>query len=483
MLLTFGLILVFVTGAAFLSFLSYKSWTLPEYIGLSFLVGLFQTVLLLCLFDMVGIGLYSSWILCANGVMAAVWVWLGLRRNKGEKFMEYLSWKRVLRPVNIVWLLFLGFIIYIEWLNFEKCLFFPTFDRDSIVGFDTYGYLMAWEHTLHALSIFQAENNPFIHNPGSYISYVPFVQVAYSYVYLLGAETSKTIPALVFLSFLFAFYGVLNRKIGGTGAMIGTFFTLMAPEMIAFSNMSGTNVIHAAYASLGTIYGLLWLQKNNQGLNDFYLWISAVLLSANCMTRSEGIVFPMALGIWVLVKWARKKLLWKEVMKWGLTVAIPFVGWKIFQKITGMTTPNFAEMPPFIDGEKMNAILTAVYHHLTNPQFYGWTFIAAFLAFLLSLYFVVKKKETLMVFGVICVSLLFYILILYHIDYVWDSMYNVLAYSAKRYLFCFVPLAWYFTLTVFPISKGLQKIDGKLSFVRTEDPATYRGSRRGRGRR
>ena len=131
----------------------------------------------------------------------------------------------------------------------------------------------------------------------------------------------------------------------------------------------------------------------------------------------------------------------------------------------------------------MNTILTAVYHHLTNQQFYGWTFIAAFLAFLSSLYFVVKKKETIMVFGVICVSLLFSILILYHVDYVWDSMYNVLAYSAKRYLFCFVPLAWYFTLTVFPISKGLQEIDKKLSFVRTEDPTISRGNRRGRGRR
>jgi hypothetical protein len=36
---------------------------------------------------------------------------------------------------------------------------------------------------------------------------------------------------------------------------------------------------------------------------------------------------------------------------------------------------------------------------------------------------------------------------LYHIDYKWDSIQQVLAYSAKRFLFCFIPLVWYYALT------------------------------------
>ncbi len=50
------------------------------------------------------------------------------------------------------------------------------------------------------------------------------------------------------------------------------------------------------------------------------------------------------------------------------------------------------------------------------------------------------------------ISILGYYFVLYQIDYKWDCIYNVLAYSAKRFFFCFVPVAWYSIVTTYPVT-------------------------------
>ena len=59
----------------------------------------------------------------------------------------------------------------------------------------------------------------------------------------------------------------------------------------------------------------------------------------------------------------------------------------------------------------------------------------------------------------IAAGIALYFLVLYHIDYRWDSIDNVLSYSAKRFMFCYVPLAWYFTATCEPVAKAMKKFD------------------------
>lgn len=81
---------------------------------------------------------------------------------------------------------------------------------------------------------FQHDYMPSIHNAGSYITYAPMTQLSYAFVYLLGAETSKLIPAFIFLFFLITFYGVMKRISGHTCAAVATFLTMITPEMIAF---------------------------------------------------------------------------------------------------------------------------------------------------------------------------------------------------------------------------------------------------------
>ena len=152
------------------------------------------------------------------------------------------DWKQA----NLVWVLLIILIGYCEYMNFSKCMFFPPSDRDSLAAFDTLGFVAAQDHTYMRMSLFDADYNPSIHRAGGSIAYAPFVQMSYAYVYILGAETSKSIPALMYLFFVIAFYGILRRNTGKTVAALSTLFMMMAPEMLAFSSLSTTNVMQLA---------------------------------------------------------------------------------------------------------------------------------------------------------------------------------------------------------------------------------------------
>ena len=53
--------------------------------------------------------------------------------------------------------------------------------------------------------------------------------------------------------------------------------------------------------------------------------------------------------------------------------------------------------------------------------------------------------------------------VLYQVDYQWDSIQNVLDFSAKRFLFCFVPMAWLFSVSVVPMRKFATWFERKCS--------------------
>ncbi|MEG2574339.1 MAG: hypothetical protein RSA44_06725, partial [Bacteroides sp.] len=343
---------------------------------------------------------------------------------------------------NLVWLLFMGLTVYFEYMNFSKCLYFPTFDRDSLAGFETIGYIVAQEHTLRGLSLFQGDYMPGVHGPGSYITYAPMVQLSYAYVYLLGATTSKLIPGLVYLFFLIAFYGCTSRIAGKTGAAIITFFVLITPEMMSFSSLSMTNVIHAVYASLGVIYLTLWLKEREQ--KD--LWLGSALLGANMWCRTEGIVFIGAVLCVMLVDAIRKKQ-YKSLIICATISLLPALLWVIFMKIYGLYAEGIAIITPFYDSEKINIIWTYMKDHWTNTTFYGWSFVAFALSLLVNAWFLIKKRDNSYLLIIILLASVFYMIVLYQIDYKWDSIQNVLAYSAKRFMFCFIPLLWYFVAT------------------------------------
>jgi len=450
-MITFGMIVTVVMGFLIVVLISTRfSWM--EKIGLSFPVGMGVQTMIMALLDLFGLRLTAFSVLSAALVAVLVLSLLLFRRLRQE-------WAHP-RPIqglhgteyNLVWLLFVGLTVYFEYMNFVKCMYFPTFDRDSLAGFDTIGYVIAQEHTFRHISLFQADYMPQIHHAGSYITYAPMTQLSYAFVYLLGAETSKPVPAWMYLFFLVVFYGALKRVSGHTCAAVATFFTLVTPEMIAFSSLSATNVIHAVSASLGIIYIALWVRFRFS--KD--LLLGSLLLGLNVWTRTDGIVFVLA--AWVVVGFVSfKDRQWYKPVP-PLCALVPALFWMLFCKLSHFYAESIVITHFFWDADKVATIWAGITSLCTDRHFYGISFLFFVFSLVCNGWFVVRKKDNLPLLGMMLMALACYMAMLYQIDYKWDSIHHVLAYSAKRFLFCFIPPVWFHSMS----NRWIIRVFGKL---------------------
>lgn len=456
-MLIFGIILTCLTGILLTGIVGTRfSWT--ERIGLSFPLGMTLQTIVMALLDLMHIPLTAKSVLAAEAIVFALLLFIVIR-YRGIDSLRFTpamldDWKQA----NLVWILLLFLIGYCEYMNFSKCIFFPPSDRDSLAAFDTLGFVAAHDHTYMRMSLFEADYNPSIHRAGGSIAYSPFVQMSYAYVYLLGAETSKAIPALMYLFFVVAFYGILRRNTGKTVAALATLFMMMTPEMLGFSSLSGTNVMQAVFVGLGIAYTASWFRNRH----DHDLYAGALLLGANMWCRNEGIVFIGAACIVLLIDCIRRKSYRKGLYFTGVAL-IPAVIWFIYMKIGGLYTEGMAITHLFWDGEKAGNIVNGFWTLFNNTLYYGWTFVVFAIFLLGNIWFTIKKQDNLALLGMIVLSVVFYGLVIYHVDYVWDSIQNVLAYSAKRFFFCYAPLCWYYATTTQIARKGSDYIENLLS--------------------
>lgn len=453
-MLIFGIIEWFIIGLLLVSRLSINlSWI--EKIGLSFPVGAGISTFLFLLMDWVGVPLNSGNMMLFVTILLIGCIGLQwpLRKNWYEKFRFV---KPDWRQYNGIWLVCIGCIIWAEYANYTKCMFFPTYDRDSMAGFDTIGYVIAQENTLKGLSLFSGDYVSWIHKAGSYMAYTPMIQLGYAYLYSLGAETSKLMPALMYLSFLFSFYGFIARRAGKTAGALATLFMMITPEMLAFSSLSGTNVMHAVTAAMGLLYICSWwLSKDSKELN-----LAILLLAINGWCRAEGIVFILTAGLLILIRTIRERH-WTWIGIAAMTF-IPIVTWSLFMKTSGMEVESTVITQFFYDGEKLDKVVNGFIDLFFNPVYYGWTFKAFLLLLIVNIYFIIKKRDSAVIPFAILFSLVAYAVVLYQVNYTWDRIENVLAYSAKRFFFCFVPVIWYYIVSNYAVRFLLNKTEKAL---------------------
>ena len=455
-MLTLAILFTYIIGLSTINALSFH-FSRTEKLGLAFPIGIGIQTLLMLVIDFMGLPLNTTIISLASIFFMIGPVFLLYKRKEEGIACCKRLFKLDYKKYNLLWLFLIGIIAYFEYMNFAKCMYLPTFDRDSLAGFDTIGYVIAQEHTFHNLSLFNLDYMPHMHNAGSYISYIPMIQLSYAYVYLFGAATSKIIPALMYLSLILAFYGSLKRMIGHTGSAFITFLMMITPEMIAFSSLSATNAIHAVYASLGIIYIALWIKKREK--KDLYM--GSLLLALNLWTRMDGIAFIGAALLIVLIDSLRNKQ-FRNLVPVALTL-LPALLWGIFSKVYGLTSESIAILHPFWDKEKANLICQNFYQLFTNTQYYGYTFAALVVSLLANSWFLFKKKNNIALLTMFITAALLYMTSLYQVNYIWDSINNVLAYSAKRFLFCFVPIAWYYAASNEWCQRLCKKLDSFLS--------------------
>ncbi|MDR0566842.1 MAG: hypothetical protein LBG47_07400 [Prevotellaceae bacterium] len=425
---------------------------LPEVVGLAFPVGIGLQTFLMILLDVLNIRITATSVLTGSWLaIAAAATFFYLRRDLLRGWWRYAG--RLTRPkISWLWLLSLLATGVVLVMIFDKTMFFPTFDTDSVRGFNLVGKVVAHEGTLKNCSLFTDPNHWEMHGPGSYMTYTPLLQLAYAYVYMLGAATSKIVSALLYVSLAVAFYGVTSRFATHTLTALATFFTVFTPEMLAFSAMSGTNVPHAVYASLGILFFVAWYYKKIPSL----LWVSAALLICNSWTRSEGVAFAGA-ACCVMLWYSIRTKTYRKPFLFAALCLFPTVFWQLFLKLY-----NMEGVVTFVrswDSHRVAVEVTEIWQLFKSFTYYGFTFLCFLIALLSNVWAMVKKRDHLATLALIFLACLFYSVLIYLVDYTWDSLEAVLRSSYKRFLFSFVPLLWFYTAAGYNMRWLFGKVD------------------------
>ncbi|MDR1896278.1 MAG: hypothetical protein LBR10_05760 [Prevotellaceae bacterium] len=454
-----GLFITIISGIGVVLSIS-RRLKLVEVLGLSFPVGMgLQTFLMVCL-DSAGIRLTATSVFAVSLLITAgLGVYLYFLRAQLKDWLKYIG---TFTCPRITWLWLLGLIAVgvVVVMNVAKTLYYPTFDTDSVRGFNLIGMAVANEGTIRGLSLFNDANYA-MRGAGSYITYTPLTQLSYTYMYLLGFETSKMSNALFFISFIPVFYGIVSRFATHTLAALTTLLTIITPEMLGFSSMSGTNFIHAVYASSGILFFVTWYYKKTPS----FLWIAAMLLMLNNWTRSEGLAFIGAaccLLLWNSIKIKRYKTL---VLFTGLCL-FPFVFWNLFLKIYNLEAVNAVILKPFWDSGKITVIITEMWQLFKAGAYYGISFVLFLIVFLSNIRAIVKKQDHAVSLLLLLFSWIFYTILIYQVDYIWDTLENVMRYSYKRFLFSFIPLLWFYIAANHNIKWLFDKADNFLFSIK-----------------
>jgi hypothetical protein len=182
----------------------------------------------------------------------------------------------------------------------------------------------------------------------------------------------------------------------------------------------------------------------------------------NCWIRTEGIVFVFAALLLVLIKECKEKQFRQLLLP--AAAVLPTVLFAVYAATNGLTAESIIIAHPFWDPVKMEAVAGGAVFLLCISHYYGYTFLFLVITALANLKYAIKELDGLHVLLIILVTTVLYFLILYHIHYIWDSLDNVINYSAKRFLFCMVPIAWFYIVTNKMVRTLLEKLENALSF-------------------
>ncbi|MDR1407729.1 MAG: hypothetical protein LBJ23_06765 [Tannerella sp.] len=451
-MILFGLILTALSGICIALCISRKL-KLIEILGLAFPLGMgAQTFLMVCL-DWAGVKLTAWSVISVTLVLlAATCAYLFTRREKLKEWYGYVS-TFTYPKLSWAWLLCVAAIAAVMVMNLAKTMYFPTFDTDSVRGYDLIGMAAGHEGTLKSLSLF-TDANYSLRGAASYMSYPPFSQLAYAYVYMLGAATSKIVNALIFVSFVFTFYGISSRFATHLLAALTTLFVIATPEMLGFSSMSGLNFTHAMFASFGILYFVTWYYKKIPS----FLWLSAAMLMLNVWTRSEGPAY-VAATCCILLWYAIRNRRYRQFALYALLCAFPFVFYTLFLKVHHLESESVLITKPFWDGTKLRSILAEEWALLKDTSYYGFTFIACLIAMIAGAWHMYRRKDHVVTALLLLLSILFCTALIYQLRLVWDSLEAIMRYSYKRLIFSFVPIAWFYVAANLNVKRIFEKID------------------------
>jgi hypothetical protein len=456
-----ALILCYLLGLAVLLMIS-RRYSIAELVGYSFLIGIGLETFFLFLLDIVGIK-FSQGVLIGLNV-AVTGALVGINYKKLSEFQLSPNPKTFLEIRNINFpAVFIGCIIaFLFYSVTVKCLFWPPLERDTIGSFDKLARVMAIEGKLK-ISLYEFGLE------GAGGVYPPLYHAAMGYVYIFGAELPKIITTLFFLSTILIFFDITRKYIGATGASFFTLIFMLTPEYFSHAALALGNLPTTAYVCAGGLCTLAWLDKRETK----FFWLAGIMMGFVVWVRSDTIVFTAAALLIVGIDFLRTRD-WKKTVAYGAMAIAPFILWTLYLKFKihnvpsskfdfgiGFNQERWDMVKGYTDaylfgGEFSASGIGAV----DGSQFYGVAFVLFFIVFFANIillgYLLYQKRDWLKallsqvnVLLFFFVAFVLYFLLFYFIDEkvqsspIWSLMYS----SFKRGLFCFLPIAFFYSAT------------------------------------
>jgi len=461
----FGILLTFLLGFALLNLIS-NQFRLIELLGFSFLVGIFSQTILMFFLNILGIE-YNLVLIFVISILllVSICIWHFINRPAVKSGIRINYTIRKLKPESFNFLILFawGLIIYTLYLISVKSLYWPTAASDSLTSFDLYAKALAHEGKLLNTLIYEKR-------VGYGAAYPPLYSMALSYAYLLGFETSKIIPVLIFLSFVLSFYCLLVRLNDPTSAALFTFFMLVTPEFLAQSAINTTSVPHAVFSSLSVLCYLEWRREKKIR----YLYLSGVLLSAGGFTRSETILY-MAPLLFYLLLYSVKQKTYKDFFIYVCISIMPFLTWQFFLKAHGEVMEKFIQVKllytPNFDFNQLNEIFSYAYKVITSTDHYGITLFLFLICLALNTLEIIKKRKLLDLIFLIFFVYFGYILLLNQFELKASSYKAIVSHSGKRFFFGIITLMWAYISTNRIINTLFKKVNYLITIplIKSED--------------
>ncbi len=450
-MIVLALLVIWCWGYALVSFFG-KGFNLPLKVGISMLCGLGLNAATMFLYDLlhIPIVLFSVLGLAFGCVVASFFKNWEVYKSDWDNLR---SIRIGISEINFTWLFFFGILLYLLYGIYQKDMYWPVMEYDSVTGYDFMAKMIAAEGKLK-VRVFDYTTDA---STVARFIYPPLVACSYAIPYLCGMALSKIISIVFFVALLLAFYGALRVYTTHTASMIVTVLMAVAPEMFSHAALALTNLPNAAYASLAMITFYIWTDKRTSE----WFYLSAFTMAFNLFSRSDSIVFVMA-TLLVMTWMAIKEKKFADLIRYGAISLSLFVGWMCYLKwVIHSNSADFFEKSLFWDGEKLDKIINYILEFTVyETQFYGITFWM-FLA-LLALNVRVWRVDMTKFLLISLVAWIAYTFLYYQMNYKVASLDLFMKASYKRGMFCFVPLAWYYVATNRASSWFFNKIDGWL---------------------
>ena len=445
-----GIAICYLLGLAILLVFSRK-YSLAEMVGYSFLLGIGFETFFMFLLDIVGVKFSPSVIIGVN-VFSIVAICGANYKNllllKDELKMPQLS----LKDINFVAVFIFFLLCYLLYAVSVKNLFWPPTEHDTLGSFDKMGRVMAAEGVLK-ISLYQYDLQ------GAGGLYPPLFHSAFAYVYIFGAETSKIVTTLFFVSLLTTFFSLVKNYVGSTAAMFFTFILMLSPEMFSHAALSLGNMPTTAYVCAGALATITWLDTREEK----YFWLGAILMAFVVWIRTDTVAFTAAALLLLAINFFKTKD-WKKTLLYGAIAVAPFILWSLYLKMKlGISTGNKFDLGIGYNSARMDLMIGYAKAFLLGGQkgaidggqLFGLCFWIFLFMLLINLVLIYKNgvKEILLdklnVLLFFFVSFTLYFTLFYFIDEKVQQapISSLMESSFKRGMFCFIPIALFYAST------------------------------------